>query len=173
MARDTFLIGPAPSDEPCAQLGHTEDFNRVARVEIMTYRAAIIASYGSPPEGASLGIKAHAHDFGTYYDLAVAFDPEYERALWYATDVEIGLSRWGDVGFSGPFVYGERGQILGTAYPDASSVIRAAIVTLEQRVAAHCETSVEARALANLRTAFPDEAAATQAQASAATANGA
>lgn len=31
---DTYDLGGTPANEPCAQLGHTEDFSRINRLEV-------------------------------------------------------------------------------------------------------------------------------------------
>ena len=48
---DIIDLGGAPANEDCAQLGHTPDFERLNRLEVAAYRAAIIARFGPPPDG--------------------------------------------------------------------------------------------------------------------------
>ena len=103
MATQKMNIGPVPYDEACAQLGSTPDFAEVARAECHAYRAALIAHYGCPPEGAELRIIGSPHDFGTYYEVYVVYDAEIDTALDYALIVEQGLARWEDAGFPAPF----------------------------------------------------------------------
>ena len=64
---DTYDLGGTPANEPCAQLGQTDDFSRLNRLEVECYRAAITARFGAPPEGCTLVILTNRHDFGTYY----------------------------------------------------------------------------------------------------------
>jgi hypothetical protein len=58
-------IGVAPANEDCAQLGITPDFDAANRLEVLAYRAAIIAVHGAPPRGCRLEPKSSHHDFGT------------------------------------------------------------------------------------------------------------
>src|SRR3546814_21168986 len=46
-------LGGTPANEDCAQIGHTPDFERLNRLEVATYRAAVIARCGPPPDGRS------------------------------------------------------------------------------------------------------------------------
>lgn len=104
----TVEIGAAPINEECAQLGQTNDFEAINRLEVRLYRAAIIARYGVPPEGVTLRAKANAHDFGTYRELvaevsdAVKDDPAVAE---YIAQVEDGLFSWLCAGFAPPVRY--------------------------------------------------------------------
>ena len=53
----SFSIGGAPSDEPCAQTGITTNWVTLQQLECTVYRAALIARFGVPPEGARLATK--------------------------------------------------------------------------------------------------------------------
>jgi hypothetical protein len=74
--RDYYEIGATPIDEPCAATGE-EDYSRRARMEC---RALINQLYRQLPHDAAdfieLRIKAHGHDFGTYYEVVAYFDDE-------------------------------------------------------------------------------------------------
>jgi hypothetical protein len=78
--RDYYEIGATPIDEPCAATGE-EDYSRRARMEC---RALINQLYRQLPHDAAdfieLRIKAHGHDFGTYYEVVAYFDDEDRRA---------------------------------------------------------------------------------------------
>src|SRR3546814_12289724 len=56
-------LGGAPANEDCAQLGHTPDFERLNRLEVAAYRAAVIARCGPPPDGCALISITTRHDF--------------------------------------------------------------------------------------------------------------
>lgn len=62
-------LGAGPANEPCAQLGCTPDFAEVNTLELLVYKAAIIAVNGEPPLPLGFAIVANAHDFGTYRTL--------------------------------------------------------------------------------------------------------
>lgn len=91
MPTQKLNIGPVPFEENCAQLGSTPDFDEVARFECRAYCAALIAVYGSPPEGARLRVVGASHDFGTYYEAYVFYDTDVKAAVEYALTVEQGL----------------------------------------------------------------------------------
>ena len=64
-----FELGAGPANEPCAQLGCTPDFAEANTLELLAYKAAIIAVNGEPPLPLGFAIVANAHDFGTYRTL--------------------------------------------------------------------------------------------------------
>lgn len=93
---ETLTIGCSPVDEPCAQVGQ-ENYSRQARIEC---RAPInqlerTFPYTGPDGTAWLFIKSNPHDFGTYYEVEVKFDPECEEACDWAYLLEASLpERW-------------------------------------------------------------------------------
>ncbi|RIV84880.1 hypothetical protein D2V17_11470 [Aurantiacibacter xanthus] len=131
MATQKMNIGPVPYDEACAQLGSTPDFAEVARAECHAYRAALIAHYGCPPEGAELRIIGSPHDFGTYYEVYVVYDAEIDTALDYALIVEQGLARWEDAGFPAPFTYGARASTVERHFESLTQLVAAVIAGLD------------------------------------------
>ena len=78
--RDYYEIGATPIEEECASVGQA-DYARRARIEC---RALINQLYRELPADAAdfieLRIKAHGHDFGTYYEVVAYFDDEDEHA---------------------------------------------------------------------------------------------
>lgn len=102
-------LGGAPANEDCAQLGHTPDFARLNRLEVVTYRAAIIARYGVPPEGCALKTLTNRHDFGVYYTLGLSVDAgaarRDARVAAYAEAVQDGLASWIEACFAPPVCY--------------------------------------------------------------------
>ncbi|CCW16955.1 hypothetical protein EBBID32_12940 [Sphingobium indicum BiD32] len=153
MATQKMNIGPVPYDEACAQLGSTPDFAEVARAECHAYRAALIAHYGCPPEGAELRIIGSPHDFGTYYEIYVVYDAEIGTALDYALIVEQGLARWEDAGFPAPFTYGARASTVERHFESLTQLVAAVIASLD---AAGAE---KAEARERLAQTWPDAAA--------------
>ena len=133
MPRYTFAtdLGGAPHGEPCAQLGHTENFAAINVAEVALYRAAIIALYGPPPEAVRLRSFASRHDFGTYRTLVADVLEEASENLAttaYLDDIENGVERWIDAGFSPPITYGPHGAATlgGRTIPE---IIRGAMMT--------------------------------------------
>lgn len=84
---DYVYLGPAPSDENCAQLGQ-EGFEERARREIRAYMNQInrfILSCGKAiPEGCRIVRKTESHDFGTYSEVAVRYDIDDEKSVDFA-----------------------------------------------------------------------------------------
>jgi len=85
MSRDYMSIGCTPYDEPCLQVGHCSTAHQRAECRVFLNQ---IERYYPIPDGSALLIKGNAHDFGTYYEVNVAFDPENEVQSKWAYDVE-------------------------------------------------------------------------------------
>lgn len=102
-------LGGAPANEDCAQLGHTPDFERLNRLEVATYRAALIARHGAPPAGCALVTLTNRHDFGTYHTLGLKIDAGALRrdanVAAFAEAAEAGLGSWIEAGFTPPIRY--------------------------------------------------------------------
>ncbi len=106
---DTIDLGGAPANEDCAQLGHTPDFERLNRLEVGAYRAAIIARFGPPPAGCTLVTLTNRHDFGVYYTLGLKVAAAAARrdpvVPAFVEAVQDGLSSWVEAGFAAPVRY--------------------------------------------------------------------
>jgi len=83
MATETIEIGSSPAEEDCAQVG-SENYMARARGECKRFIELLQATFGKEPEGAWLCVKSNPHDFGTYLEVVVKFDPENEEAAAYA-----------------------------------------------------------------------------------------
>lgn len=154
----TVEIGAAPINEDCAQLGQTEDFEAINRLEVRLYRAAIIARYGVPPEGVTLRAKANAHDFGTYRELVAEIDDSAKNdpaAADYLTQVEDGLFSWLSAGFAPPIIYGpgRSADLGGRTFDD---IIRGAMMTTRPQPDGTFFPHDNETLHANLRAGFPD-----------------
>jgi hypothetical protein len=107
MSRHRILeLGAGPADEPCAQLGQCADFAEANTLELLAYKAAIIALNCEPPLPLGFALIANAHDFGTYRTLwLVSADlplPE-DAQVWLACLVE--PVSWVAAGFPAPVTY--------------------------------------------------------------------
>lgn len=100
----TIDLGGAPTNEGCAQIGHTPNFDLVNTAEAMLYKAALIAVAGLPPAGISLRIKANAHDFGTYRTVEASIDNDKDDGghASHLETLEIGIAFWHQAGFAPP-----------------------------------------------------------------------
>ena len=81
---DHLDLGCAPSDEDCAQLGVDDNYEVRARCECRAFIHQFMRTCGAPPPGAHFRIMANRHDFGTYYSVAIVFEPNDEDAIAYA-----------------------------------------------------------------------------------------
>ncbi len=82
-------LGPVPSEETCQQVGTAGYDSASARAECKRFIDRIKQVHGDPPSGARLGIRPnYAHDFGTYYEVAVYYDSAQSSAMQYAFAVE-------------------------------------------------------------------------------------
>ena len=107
MTRHRILeLGAGPTNAPCAQLGCTPDFAEANTLELLTYKAAIIALNGEPPLPLGFALVAHAHDFGTYRTLWLvsAELPLSAEAQAWVDALEETVS-WIDAGFPSPVTY--------------------------------------------------------------------
>ncbi|WP_066722014.1 hypothetical protein [Sphingomonas pituitosa] len=106
-------IGGTPANENCAQLGQTEDFERLNRLEVAAYKAALIGRFGPPPEGCELVELRNPHDFGRYFTLGIRIadeDAAIAAAASYIEQVENGLGTWLEAGFTAPVSYDDAGN---------------------------------------------------------------
>ncbi|SLK07721.1 hypothetical protein [Novosphingobium mathurense] len=101
-----FELGAGPADEPCAQLGSCSDFAAAKTLELLAYKAAIIALNGEPPLPLGFALVANVHDFGTYRTLWLVSGelplPEDAQA-WFDDLVE--PATWIAAGFPQPVTY--------------------------------------------------------------------
>lgn len=99
-------LGVGPANEPCAQLGCTPDFAEANTLELLTYKAAIIAMNGEPPLPLGFALVTNAHDFGTYQTLWLvsAELPLPAAAQAWVDGLEEPIS-WIDAGFPSPVTY--------------------------------------------------------------------
>lgn len=129
----TFIdLGGAPASEDCAQLGHTREFDRLNRLEVECYRAALQAKFGPPPEGCQFTTCNNRHDFGTYQTLAIkVWDHTADRddVVAYVLMTEDGLARWIEAGFRAPVEYEGSDPILGSVRRVEDCIISALKIT--------------------------------------------
>ena len=81
---DHLDLGSAPSDEDCAQLGVDDNYVARAKRECRALINQFKRICGDPPPGAHFRIMANPHDFGTYYSVAIHFDPNDQDAVAFA-----------------------------------------------------------------------------------------
>jgi len=95
--RDYFSIGSTPYEEGCLQTGKCSSLEQKVECRIFLRQ---IERYYPVPEGGVLLVKGNPHDFGTYYEVNTAFDPDNEDQLNWALAVESDdkdqLATWDD-----------------------------------------------------------------------------
>ena len=98
MAREWLELSCVPVGEDCQQVGMPSYDSTLARSECSRFKAMLEAKFPMPEGcGAYYRIKGNAHDFGTYYEVAIYFDDRDELAIDYAYFVENNLpERWTD-----------------------------------------------------------------------------
>ena len=87
MPYEYLELGPCPSDEEPAQVG-SEYYAARARKECSVLRRQLERQFPDCQSLISLRIKSNSHDFGTYYELAVGYDPNDEQAFSLALEIE-------------------------------------------------------------------------------------
>jgi hypothetical protein len=87
MARETLEIGSTPYDEDCAQVG-SDDYAKRGKAECNRFIALLTKKFGNPPGEAYFYVKSNPHDFGTYYEVAIKFNPNDEAECDFAYRVE-------------------------------------------------------------------------------------
>ncbi len=150
-------LGGAPANEDCAQLGQTADFDELNTLEVMTYKLAIIARHGLPPEGCKLVIHNNRHDFGCYRTLALRIaDEESEAVEAYAEAVEEGLGTWIEGGFTAPVTY--VGKVATIKRSEHDEMVIAALLTTRPNADGIFPVADFAILHGNLSAAFPEQA---------------
>jgi hypothetical protein len=85
--RDILEIGPTPHNETCVSVSKTGDYIPAMRAECIRFRDLLTLAF--PPVGdAYLYIKSNSHEFGTYLEVAVSFNPEDTKEREYAFMLE-------------------------------------------------------------------------------------
>lgn len=102
MTQAKIYLGPAPCEEEPVQLGHP-DYHDLGLRECRRYIAAIRKVCGNEPDNARLRVVKEPHDFGSFYDVIVEFDPADPQAVAYAEKVdEHGPVTWEQAGMAAP-----------------------------------------------------------------------
>lgn len=150
-------IGIVPHDESCAQTGRTANHYLYQTIECAVFRAALIGRYGPPPTATEYQIRTHIHEFGSYRELDLVYDPVDPVATAYAESVEDGLGRWSDGGMIAPVRYDEQYQATMDV-PSENAAAQGAIVRLTQLIRDGYGTETDRLIVDNLRSHYVDAA---------------
>lgn len=94
--RQYIELGSAPHEERCAQVGEA-NYSANSRRECEAFKAQILRSYPiAPGVNAGVTIQVMPHDFGSYREVALAYDCEggFEWASRVERDEEGKLVNW-------------------------------------------------------------------------------
>lgn len=84
-------IGPTPFGEDCAQVGDP-DYAMNAKMECNRYIELLNSLFPQAADvNAFFSVKSFPHDFGTYYEVCVNFDPEDTKSVDFAYNVDANL----------------------------------------------------------------------------------
>ncbi len=88
MAYDILPIGPAPTNESCAQVGDP-DYPERSRRECRIFLRMLLRLFPVPESlEAKLLVKTFPHEFGRYREVCVQFAPSSAEATRYAYHIE-------------------------------------------------------------------------------------
>lgn len=94
---DSLSLGPVPCNEDCQQAGTPGYEPSEALRECRRYVSLLREKFGDEPKGAALRVTSNPHDFGSYYDVEVFYDPSSKEAVEYAFKMEKEApERWGE-----------------------------------------------------------------------------
>lgn len=97
MSRDYHSLGSTPYGVECAQVG-ASNYAEYSKVESKVYIAQLLREFGEPPEGVRIHAKHFPHDFGSYVEVVVSFNPDCERSALWAMNVENNTpEHWDDI----------------------------------------------------------------------------
>lgn len=86
--RDYLNIGSTPYDEPCVQVGspHYHKWGRKECSAFATQCSSLLSSEFGDDTVVSCSVKSFLHDFGTYHEVVVWYNPDNEdstnQAFW-------------------------------------------------------------------------------------------
>lgn len=96
MERDFLTLGPVPVEEKCTQVGTHDPHDNI--LECTVYAAQLQRIFPDIPVQAEFFIEKNIHEFGTYYEVAILFNPDDEASTTYALRVETQLpGKWDDL----------------------------------------------------------------------------
>lgn len=95
--RDYLELDSVPIEEPCAAVG-ADDYAKRARLECRAYIDQLERTF---PQAIAAGVyfttRRHAHDFGTYYTVAIVYDDDDETETRAAFEIEGNMpTHWDD-----------------------------------------------------------------------------
>lgn len=80
-------IGPVPCEEDCVQVSNG-DYREAMKREVSRYCTMLQNRFPNPPAETEIVVKWFSHDFGSYAEAVVVYDPDCEESTKYAFFVE-------------------------------------------------------------------------------------
>ena len=159
----TIELSGTPWDEPCAQIWRDSDPDASlrSREEALTYRAALIAVCGVPPQGYAIDVAGHDHDFGRYYMARLVCPTDGAlHDVGYEVLVERGLAHWHEAVMPAPYSYGPNRECTAICNVSPSrEAIERALIASRPSPDGRFALDLFAQIHANLRAAYPAHAA--------------
>lgn len=91
---DYLEVGSSPSDEDCVQVG-SDDYGPRSIIECQRWREQLERTFTPHPKGCRFLVKRFPHDFGTYREVVLEFDPSRIDHLSFMNHVDNHLpSKW-------------------------------------------------------------------------------
>jgi hypothetical protein len=86
-------LGPSPAGEDCVQVGE-QNYSRNARKECERYVSLLEEMFPTDNHNNFFEIMGFPHDFGTYYEVVVYFNPTNTKSVDFAYNVESNLPEY-------------------------------------------------------------------------------
>ena len=90
----------SPIEENCVQVSSTEDYIPKMKEEVGEFYALMGRLFPIPESAGPdtfFFVKRHSHDFGPYWEVCIAYDPENPISVAFAFHVEANLPmKWSD-----------------------------------------------------------------------------
>ena len=83
-------LGPSPAGEDCVQVGE-QNYGQNARKECERYVSLLEEMFPTDNHNNFFEIMSFPHDFGTYYEVVVYFNPTDTKSVDFAFNVESNL----------------------------------------------------------------------------------
>jgi hypothetical protein len=88
--KEYLELGSAPADEDCIQVGDN-DYVPAMLKDCKRYKEQLTKQFLNIPDSCSFSIKQFPHDFGSYYEVVIYYDPNIPASIDFAFNVENNL----------------------------------------------------------------------------------
>jgi hypothetical protein len=83
-------LGTCPSNEDCIQVNNSINYIKPMLEQCTKYENLLITKF-PPIDNTKFVIKGFNHDFGKYYEVCIQYNPNDEKAVEFAFNVESNL----------------------------------------------------------------------------------